>query len=558
MKQFLKKLFWKLLRPFFNEFNDALQQDLNNRFMQEEALLHDAQHEINIRFDGAEARLYNSEVHIEHASQRLDVSEERLNISEERLKIGEERHMNSEARLNTSEGRLASGEERLASGEERLASGEERLASGEERLASGEERLAALNESLARVEQNAAHALAILKGDLGQEEARRARYETLLNKNLGAVSRMLTKTKWGLVDLQESLHPTPKREITCGICGYTAARDTFETKTSQCIYNGGVLERYVCPTCGAVFGATKFTDMSQNELDDDYSVNYMGFHESDCTELEKRAFYMLKPSKGGVYLNYGCGSWSSSLQQLREEGYCVYGYEPYAPDTENPFMITNRDVLKKMRFDGVFSNDLLEHLLDPIEELRFMKTLLRSGEAKMSHSTCCYIYKYEYTRFHAFFFLGKSLEMLCEKAGVTLLEKVDDNEKNNFICWVYALADAKEERQKLLQDMLTQGDVQRNEQLIVLHEGALLCGPCIPLGAYLYRLTIELQFVGEQPLFCEVTADLGQEVLGEYQLVSGENNLDFCFSKPQTNVEFVLKNSLLTDVMVKRVTLLPQ
>ena len=64
-----------------------------------------------------------------------------------------------------------------------------------------------------------------------------------------------------------------------------------------------------------------------------------------------------------------------------------------------------------------FSNDLIEHLQNPVEELCFMKSLLKP-DGKMYHATGCYEYAFEYTRFHLFFFLGRSLQLLAQKSGL--------------------------------------------------------------------------------------------------------------------------------------------
>ena len=70
-----------------------------------------------------------------------------------------------------------------------------------------------------------------------------------------------------------------------------------------------------------------------------------------------------------------------------------------------------------MKFDRIFSNDLIEHLRFPVEELRFMRGLLKEDGA-MYHATGCYEYAFEYTRFHLFFFTGRSLRLLAEKKRI--------------------------------------------------------------------------------------------------------------------------------------------
>lgn len=71
------------------------------------------------------------------------------------------------------------------------------------------------------------------------------------------------------------------------------------------------------------------------------------------------------------------------------------------------------------QFDGIFSNNVLEHLSQPADDLRRMKGWLKPG-ATMAHATPCFEYLYEYTRFHLFFFPGRSRELLADQAGLRI------------------------------------------------------------------------------------------------------------------------------------------
>lgn len=274
----------------------------------------------------------------------------------------------------------------------------------------------------------------------------------------GAIAREAIRAKWGLTDHLISHADNSGDEIECGICGYKNVMSSFETKETDCIFEGGHLVRYICPECGVIFGPVKFSKQLKydndfrplyagrviNRFDDDYVVHYTGFSEGDSTDKEILAFRQLKPEKGKVYLNYGCGSWSHSLQKLSEDGYTVHGYEPYSTDTGHPQMITDKETLSTMKFDGIFSNDLLEHLPDPVSELIFMKSLLRNSEARMSHSTACYAYMYEHTRFHMYFFTGRSLDVMCRRAGLKHSELIRDEKINDFLCYVFSESECEQ------------------------------------------------------------------------------------------------------------------
>ena len=54
---------------------------------------------------------------------------------------------------------------------------------------------------------------------------------------------------------------------------------------------------------------------------------------------------------------------------------------------------------------------------DPVKDLAYMKSLLKEN-AQIIHSTDCYKYCYAYTKYHLFFFEGKSLDVICDKVGL--------------------------------------------------------------------------------------------------------------------------------------------
>ena len=225
------------------------------------------------------------------------------------------------------------------------------------------------------------------------------------------------RCRWQIVDALDSLLFPADAVAACPICGHADARANYETRVAECRFGGGRLERYVCPDCGAIFGPLKMMRLSPEQLGEEYRQSYAVYSESDCTLLEKLAFEALRPKKNGIYLNYGAGAWNRTTKDLRAEGYEVYDYEPYAPAETNDWVIRSFSDLEKMRFDGIFSNDLIEHLQNPVSDLKAMAGLLKAG-AKMAHCSGCYEYAFEYTRFHLFFLTGDSLKRLGAAAGL--------------------------------------------------------------------------------------------------------------------------------------------
>lgn len=250
------------------------------------------------------------------------------------------------------------------------------------------------------------------------------------------VIKELIKDKYSLIDKldKDSLKDF---KLTCPICGNVIDTDSTKKYNSECIFLGGKLERYTCNTCKAIVGPIKMLKLNSQELSKDYVHSYSVFSEGDSTPAEKEAFYSLNPTKEGCYLNYGCGDWSHSIEELRAEGYNVYGYEPYSSTSNSSYIITSEEILKSMKFDGIFSNNVLEHLSDPIERFTFFKGLLKDDTCLMSHATPCYEYCYEYTRFHLIFYTGKALDYLCKKTGFKIDRIIKKENPQDFICVIY-------------------------------------------------------------------------------------------------------------------------
>jgi hypothetical protein len=260
----------------------------------------------------------------------------------------------------------------------------------------------------------------------------------LLDSKIEAVRKELFRqqisVKWELFDSVERLILDEDKTEACPLCLHEAPREKFPIFETQCIFGGGRLTRFQCPECDVIFGAKKMFEMNAAELTQDYESHYKVFHEGDSTEQEIRAFHLLKPKKDGVYLNYGAGGWSKSVQVLRAQGWNVFAFEPHDSASSNfDYLIRSKEDLQKIKFDGIFSNNVLEHLRYPVKELTFMSEILKPS-AKMSHATPCFEYLYEYTRFHLFFFLGRSRAILAKKAGLMVADFVVEGE---FMCVLY-------------------------------------------------------------------------------------------------------------------------
>lgn len=367
-------------------------------------------------------------------------------------------------------------------------------------------------------------------------------------ENLGAVARQVMLAKWKTIDSNLHLTESPEDILTCDICGESHKRSEFEAKETECSFYGGKLVRYVCPNCGVIFGATKFTSQTQKEIDEDYWVHYIGFKEGDSTYKEERAFFMLKPTKDKVYLNYGCGKWTKSLQKLREMGYKVYGYEPYAPELDNPYLITDKEQLSLMKFDGIYSNDVLEHFIHPVEDMIFMASLLRGPDGVMAHCTSCYTYKYEYTRFHTHFFTGKSVEVLAEKAGLEVVEKCNDIDENDFYCCVFK-PKVYAGYYNYINKMHCLNNARIEDGKAYIDAGGLIYGPYLDLRRGSYEVVISLDGNANG----QITANRGNTLLKEFNLENKNNVIIFFVSDVTKDIEFIVKTDCQT--IVKKINL---
>lgn len=212
-------------------------------------------------------------------------------------------------------------------------------------------------------------------------------------------------------------------QICCPICLYTAGREGYRLLYAESYFGGGRLERYECPVCGVIFGPASVLYLSEDELAKEYQLLYQHFHEADLTEHEIQIFKLLRPRPDGVYLNFGSGAWSKTISKLRSEGWQVYGFDPYAGN-ELPNVFSSIEQVEQMTFDGIFSNNLIEHLTNPVATFRMLKTLLAAG-GSMAHSTPCYRYCYEKSKFHLFFYTGKSVDVICQAAELRETQRVE-------------------------------------------------------------------------------------------------------------------------------------
>ncbi len=221
------------------------------------------------------------------------------------------------------------------------------------------------------------------------------------------------------------------RPIICPICNHTDQRNNYEILIDNCQFLGGRLERYHCPECECVFGPLKYIDLSDEFVSRDTQVVYSRYSEADSTATEITTFQSLRPVRDGLYLDWGCGGvWSKTISHLRSNGWNVWGYDLGA-EVAGEF-VTNRRENFVAKFNGIFSNNVIEHFRNPIGEFRAFRDLLKPGGV-MAHSSPCYEYTYAFTRSHTLFLMGKSPHVLAERTGFKVIDRVQQGEYINVV-----------------------------------------------------------------------------------------------------------------------------
>lgn len=225
-------------------------------------------------------------------------------------------------------------------------------------------------------------------------------------------------------------------KFVCKICNTELDLDKCQVFKSKCFINHVDLIRYKCTTCGVIFGTLDMINGTTDYVKNTYLSLDKVYKEGDSLSCEYTDFFSLNPKKDGLYLNFGCGNTSTTIPHLKKLGYSMMGFEPYLP-VKDPSIITNKQDLLNYKFDGIISNNLLEHLQDPIQELLFMKGLLKDKDCLMSHSTACYRYIFEYSLYHLYFFVDKAVDYLCQNAGL-VIKDFKRNDNWEYMNYIYA------------------------------------------------------------------------------------------------------------------------
>jgi len=155
-------------------------------------------------------------------------------------------------------------------------------------------------------------------------------------------------------------------------------------------------EKYRFVFCQDCYGFSLYPKLSDNQLFSMYSSDYVDQGQDDETASDESSdtrFSDLKKylersteTHGKLFLDYGCGANPPTFQLARKNGYILYGMELSADVRKLAELNTGEKVFSKEEiqnrdqlFDVIFLGDVLEHLVDPIAELKFLQTKLTTG-----------------------------------------------------------------------------------------------------------------------------------------------------------------------------------
>lgn len=218
-----------------------------------------------------------------------------------------------------------------------------------------------------------------------------------------------------LIERWKNLKQSNITELQCKLCNEIYNINQFKIYKTNDIFHAGELIRYQCPNCDVIFGDLRFLNLDQKEIDQDYIDLYSYYKEGDTTDYILNSLKECNLDKNWEGLDFACGGWNRHLKILNDLGYNVSGYDKYIKNRD--YML---DDIKGKIFDYIFSNNYIEHLIHPIQDLEGILSHLKPG-GLLILITECFDYRIEYTHYHTFFFIGRSISYLEKKLNIKLI-----------------------------------------------------------------------------------------------------------------------------------------
>ena len=205
--------------------------------------------------------------------------------------------------------------------------------------------------------------------------------------------------------------------LNCIICEYTDLNKNFLKLYAKDIFCAGKLIRHKCPNCGLIFGDLRFLNLSEKEINDDHEDVYSYYSEGNTVPyiLDNLNSLDIFKNQNLSYLDYACGI-GKMIPILKDKGYNIYGYDKYV---KNNNVLNNID---NKKFDVIYTNNFIEHVINPIEDIKKILLHLNDNGYLIIMSDCFDEYKIEYTHYHLYFYTGNSFNILCDKLNLDIID----------------------------------------------------------------------------------------------------------------------------------------
>lgn len=214
--------------------------------------------------------------------------------------------------------------------------------------------------------------------------------------------------------------------IKCFICDYSAPESEYKTLYATDLFHFGRIKRFVCPQCDVIFGDLKFITAPPIEILHDYQDVYSYYNEATIDKFFIDLLQSLKYiQKSQKIIDYGSGNKLKYHAYLNSNGYNISKYDKFVKSDD---MIST---IVPESFDILFNHNVIEHVINPYEDLAEMIDLIKP-KGLLIMSSACWEYIHEVTHYHTFFFLGRSVDYLCKKLKIELIDTVNyfyDGEK---------------------------------------------------------------------------------------------------------------------------------
>lgn len=205
--------------------------------------------------------------------------------------------------------------------------------------------------------------------------------------------------------------------LTCVICKYKNLNNNFQKLYSNDMFYAGTLIRHKCPNCGLIFGDLRFLSLTEEEINDDHNDLYSYYKEGNTVPfiLDNLNSLEIFKNKDLSYLDYACGI-GNMIPILKNMGYNIYGYDKHV---KNNNVLNNID---NMKFDVIYTNNFVEHVINPIDDIKKILLNLNDNGYLIMMSDCFDEYKIEYTHYHLYFYTGNSFNVLCDKLNLDIID----------------------------------------------------------------------------------------------------------------------------------------